>query len=62
MIDTSGITHNLKHYDWLTIFAISGLCYEDFLHDSVGSWEHFIEVLEIWDDVNQEPIVEVYIL
>lgn len=40
------IKHNGQHYDWNTVYLISGLVQEDFLHDSVGSWEHFIQKLE----------------
>lgn len=55
MIDTSGITYNLDHYDWLTVFAISGLCYEDFLYDSTGDcWEEFIKSIEAHNQVLEE--------
>ena len=56
------IKHNGEYYGWNAVYLISGLVQEDFLHDSVGSWEHFIDCLEKWDDANEEPIVEVYIL
>ena len=36
-------------YTWDQIYKICGLCAEDFLFDSVGSWEHFLECLEKWE-------------
>lgn len=50
MINTTGIKHNGEHYSWDAVHLISGLVQEDFLHDSVGSWEWFLECLENWED------------
>ena len=44
------IQHNGIKYSWQQVYKISGLCAEDFLHDSVGSWEHFIECVSKWED------------
>lgn len=43
------IEHNGQWYGWNAVYLISGLCEEDFMHDSFGSWKHFIEALEIWE-------------
>ena len=50
MITNNGISHNGEYYTWEMVYKISGLSGEDFLHDSVGSWEHFIHCLEKWED------------
>lgn len=39
------IKHNGECYGWNAVYLISGLVQEDFLHDSVGSWEWFLECL-----------------
>lgn len=44
------IKHNGEWYGWNAVYLISGLVQEDFTHDSVGSWEHFIECVEKWED------------
>ena len=44
------INHKGVAYSWQQVYKISGLSGEDFLHDSVGSWEHFIHCLEKWGD------------
>ena len=49
MINTTGIFHNGEYYTWEMIYKISGLSGEDFLHDSAGSWEHFIECVSKWE-------------
>ena len=46
------IKHNGESYGWNAVYLISGLCAEDFLHDSVGSWEWFLECLEKWETLN----------
>ena len=52
------IKHNGEYYGWNAVYLISGLVQEDFLHDSVGSWEHFIHCLENclekWEDGNDQ--------
>lgn len=47
------IKHNGEWYGWNAVYLISGLCAEDFTHDSVGSWEHFINALKVWEG---EPV------
>lgn len=37
-------------YTWDDVYKISGLCYEDWLHDSEGSNAWFIECLEKWEE------------
>lgn len=37
-------------YTWDDVYKISGLCAEDFLHDSEGSNAYFLECLEKWED------------
>lgn len=37
---------NGAQYSWEQIYAISGLCYEDWLNDSEGSYSHFIKCLK----------------
>ena len=44
------INHKGVAYSWQLVYKICGLCKEDFLHDSEGSWEHFIRCLEKWED------------
>lgn len=44
------ITHNGIKYNWGQVYKICGLCPEDFTHDNVGSWEHFLECLEKWEE------------
>jgi hypothetical protein len=44
------IKHNGISYTWEQVYKISGLVQEDFLHDSVGSWEWFLECLEKWEE------------
>lgn len=44
------IKHKGVAYSWQQVYKICGLCSEDFLHDSVGSWEWFLECLEKWED------------
>ena len=44
------INHKGVACSWQQVYKISGLCSEDFLHDSEGSWEHFIRCLEKWED------------
>ena len=46
------IKHNGEYYSWNAVYTISGLVQEDFLHDSVGSWEHFIHCFEKWEKNN----------
>ena len=44
------IKHNGINYTWEQVYKISGLCSEDFLYDNEGSWKHFIQCLEKWED------------
>ena len=44
------VWHNGECYSWKKVYQISGLCQEDFLHDPVGSHEHFEECLRNIDN------------
>ena len=48
------IKHKGVAYSWQLVYKICGLCKEDFLHDSAGSWEYFVECLEKWEDGNDQ--------
>lgn len=45
-----GITYKGQFYNWNAVYKICGLCWEDFLYDSTGSWQYFEECLEKWED------------
>lgn len=44
------IKHNGIKYNWEQVYKICGLCREDFTHDYIGSFEHFIECLDKWEE------------
>lgn len=39
-----------EYYNWGAVYAICGLCQEDFKYDPVGSNACFLECLEKWED------------
>lgn len=53
-MNNAGIFHKGEYYGWNAVYLISGLCSEDFLYDSIGSWEHFIGCL----DNHRRPAIE----
>ena len=44
------MTINGKWYSLSEIYRISGLCFEDFIHDNQGSFDWFMKCLEKFED------------